>query len=112
MNKHFLLSKYSVTYSTRFKADDIANIMEDYVKSFCKEDKLVIDFRGVKAISYSFLDQLLSRVKQSPFLKDECVSIVGWTEDLFPVIDKSLHHRSWNYSRNDESEGKLLVCQS
>jgi NDP-sugar pyrophosphorylase family protein len=110
MKKHFKLSDYAVTYSTRTKGDEIAYALKDFIESFNNDDYLVIDFDGVKAISYSFLDQFLSNVISFDFLKEKEISIAGWSQDVLSVIDRSLQHRHCDYSplRNE----RILVCQS
>jgi anti-anti-sigma regulatory factor len=110
VKKHFKLSDYAITYSTRAKGDEIASALSVFAKSLSDEDLLVIDFNDVEAISYSFLDQFISRISEFNLLKRKEISISGWSQDVFPVIDKSLQHRHCEYS---PSRNELrLVCQS
>jgi hypothetical protein len=110
MKKHFKLSDYTVTYSTRAKGDEIAYTLKDFVKTLNNDDYLVIDFDGVKAVSYSFLDQFFSNIITCDLLKEKEISIAGWSQNLLSIIDKSLQHRNCDYSES-KSE-RRLVCQS
>lgn len=110
MNKHFRLSNYSVTFSTRTKADEVATILGDFARNLHYDDNLVIDFAGVKAISYSFLDEFLSKVSGFPLIKERRVLIAGWSADLVQVIDKSLQHRHCSSSLSGLNSERTLVC--
>ncbi len=109
MKKQFRLYDYSPTFSTRTRADEIASELDTFVKPLL-DDELVIDFTGVEAISYSFLDQFLSRITESALLKEKTISITGWADNLLSVIDKSLQHRSCTYSQSNS--GRTLVCRT
>jgi hypothetical protein len=110
MKKHFKLSDYAITYSTRAKGDEIANTLKEYIKTLSDYDHLVVDFDGVEAISYSFLDQFLSKVSECDLLKNREISIAGWSENLLSVIDKSLQHRNCQYS--ELKSERRLVCHT
>jgi hypothetical protein len=110
MKKYFKLSDYAVTFSTREKGDEIAYALKEFVSSLSDDDYLMIDFDGVKAISYSFLDQFLSNMIDFDLLKDKEISISGWTKDLISVIDKSLQHRRFDYSSLKDE--RILISQS
>ncbi len=112
MKKHFRLSDYSITFSTRTRADEIAVTLCEFMKTLHDDDNLVIDFQGVEAISYSFLDQFLSRVSRFPLIREKRISIAGWSKDLISVIDKSLQHRSCDYSQSGLNREQTLVYQS
>jgi hypothetical protein len=109
MKKCFRLSDYATIFSTRTRADDIASILSDYIKTLNDDDTLVIDFAKVEAISYSFLDQFLSRMVNFPMLRENRMSISGWSENLVSVIDKSLQQRNYQYSQSDSSKKRMLV---
>jgi hypothetical protein len=109
MKKYFRLSDYATIFSTRTKADEIASILSEYVKTLNDDDTLVIDFAKVEAISYSFLDEFLSRIVEFPILKERRISITGWSKNLVSVIDKSLHHRNYQYSQSDSNTRRTLV---
>ncbi|MFH0941587.1 MAG: DUF4325 domain-containing protein [Chloroflexota bacterium] len=111
MNKHFKLSDFAVTYSTRTKADEIAACLKTYIKTVNNDDTLVIDFSGVEAISYSFLDQFISDICQLSVMKEKRLSLAGWSDSILPVIDKSLQHRSCNYSKSVNDERILVSLQ-
>lgn len=110
MKKYFRLSDYSTAFSTRTRADEVSMTLLDFTKTMNDDDNLVIDFKGVEAISYSFLDQFLHKISGSPLTKEQRVYIAGWSEDLMPVIDKSLQHRNCSYSRSGLKSGRTLVC--
>jgi hypothetical protein len=109
MKRYFRLSSYSVVYSTRTKGDEIASALKNFAKVLKNDDYLIIDFDGVNAISYSFLDQFLSNVIECDLLNKKEISIIGWSPNLFPVIDKSLQHRHC-YHTPVKNELKI-ICQ-
>jgi len=109
MKKIFKLSDFATIFSTRTKADEIADNLGQYIHTLSDDDILVIDFSKVEAISYSFLDQFLSRMIEFPLLKEKRISIAGWSNDIVPVIDKSLQHRHYQYKQSDLNTGRVLV---
>lgn len=112
MKKQFKLSNYAVTFSTRNRADEISNMLNEFVKTLHNDDMLVIDFTGVEAISYSFLDQFLSKVSNYPLIKDKRISISGFSAQLMPVLDKSLQRRSCSNLLSKDNNEQLLACES
>jgi hypothetical protein len=110
MEKYFKLSNYAITYSTRIKGDEIAHALQQFADKLSKNDSLVIDFNGVKAVSYSFLDEFLSGLNKFDLLKEKEISIVGWSNSLLPAIEKSLQQRNCDYLPSKKE--RKLVCQS
>ena len=110
MKKHFKLSDYSTTFSTRTKADEIFTHFDEFIKTINADDYLVIDFAGVQAISYSFLDQFLSKVSNSPLIRERRISVSGFSLSLAPVIKESLHHRNYRGFESSGNQELLLVC--
>ena len=110
MKKHFRLSDYSVTFSTRTRADEVASILNEFIKTLRDDDNLVIDFTEVEAMSFSFCDQFLSKVTEFPLMREKRISIASWSKELLPVIDKSLQHRSCNSTQPDRHHERMLVC--
>ena len=110
MNKHFRLSDFSITYSTRTRADEIANRLSEFTKTLQNDDIVVIDFTGVEAISYSFLDQFFCNLNKLSLLQYNRISMGGWSDELLKVIKHSLEHRNCTYSQSDDA--LTLVCHS
>jgi len=112
MKAYFRLADYSTTFSTRSKADEIANNFKLMANDLRNDSHLVVDFSGVEAISYSFLDQLIGRISELPLLNEKRISFANWSDSLVSVIDKSLEHRSCSYSSSGYKAERVLVCQS
>lgn len=109
MKKSFKLSDFATIFSTRTKADEIADNLGQYIKTLSDEDILLIDFSKVEAISYSFLDQFLSRLIEFPLLKEKRILITGWSKNIVSVINNSLQHRNYKYTQSNSDTRRVLV---
>ena len=63
MKKHFKLSDYAATFSTRMKADEIFTHFDEFIKTVKDDEYIVIDFAGVQAIHLSFSRPILEQNK-------------------------------------------------
>jgi len=116
MKKYFRLAGFGVVFSTRAKGEQIGNALVDVLSELDENNTLVIEFSGVEAVSYSFMDQLLRQLilalPQST-KSNKTLAIAGWSMDLLPVVDKALERRNCQLSsahslgRTDE---RLLIC--
>lgn len=112
MEKCVRLSDYALVFSTREKADKISDDLINILNTIEEKTILTIDFTGVEAISYSFMDELLSRISKSPIASQKGVAITGWSHDLVSVVDKSLQRRNCISSEAGLGNQKLLICPS
>ena len=108
MKKKFRFSDYGTIFSTRPKADEIARILSQYIATLNNDGVLVIDFDGVEAMSYSFLDQFLAHITRLRLFKAKRISIARWSDSLVSVIDRSLQHRDCQYSQSDPTTRRAI----
>ncbi len=108
MDRFFRLSEYSKSFSTRARADEIADALARFCGSARRNDRVVIDFNDVDAISYSFLDQFISQIM--PLIRQRTIAIDGWSPSLIGVIEKSLKHRSCSCPEASPSGQRILTC--
>ncbi len=105
MDRHFRLSDYARAFATRDQGGEVAHALTEFYKN--SDGIVVIDFEGVDALSYDFMDQFLAKIK--PLIRQRCIAIVGWSNSLVDVIIKSMAHRHiWVSPRYSERDLLLL----
>ena len=109
MNRYFELSQVAATFSTRPKGAEVATYLDTIAESLKNDETLVIDFSGVKAVSFSFMDEFLSRVANIPAAQEKRLVITGWSKELGAIVDKSLQHRGCDVSH---SKQRVVVCSA
>ena len=97
MKKQFCLADYGAAFATRAKGAEIGSKMVDAIVSLNDDDTLLINFKGVEALSYSFVDELFLQVLQVSQQKEnirKCIALAGWSGELINVLDQTLHRRN------------------
>ncbi len=88
------LAHYGSAFATRDRARTIGREVAERVTS--DDARIVLDLTGVRVISYSFADQLLTEVlsvlRTFPHLKQ--ASVVGCSEDAIDVLSGVLKRRN------------------
>jgi len=96
MEKLLCLADYGVVFATRAKGAEIADTMNDIIASLKDGDTLLIDFKRVEALSYSFTDELFSRLLGMSNQEQNIhrsIAVVGWSDELLSVLDQTLSKR-------------------
>jgi len=100
MEKHLRLAEFGTAFATRSKGAQMAENVSDIIKSLPKLDKLVIDFRGVQALSFSFADELLLRLWRG--LEDEEAQreiVVCASRPILDVLNETIRRRNYRVIR-------------
>ena len=109
MKKFFCLADYGAAFATRAKGAEIADTMCDIIASLNDGDALLIDFKRVEALSYSFTDELFSRVLEASQREQsirKSIAVVGWSNELLTVLDQTLHRRECSLAPSVSSQTK------
>jgi hypothetical protein len=85
MEKHFNLSEHGIAFATREKGCVVGEEIKNTLISINATDTLIIHGEGVKAVSYSFMDELLARIMDAwarPEHAEKKIALAEWEEPI------------------------------
>ena len=89
MEKHFNLSDYGIAFATREKGLAVGEEIKNNLISMNAADTLIITGKGVKAVSYSFMDELLARIMDAwtrPEHAEKKIALAEWEEPILQAF--------------------------
>jgi len=89
MEKHFNLSVHGIAFATREKGCAVGEEIKNTLISIGATDTLIINGKGVKAVSYSFMDELLARIMDAwalPEHAEKKIALAKWEEPILQAF--------------------------
>ena len=89
MEKHFNLFDHGIAFATREKGCVVGEEIKNTLISINATDTLFINGKGVKAVSYSFMDELLARIMDAwarPEHAEKKIALAEWEEPILQAF--------------------------
>ena len=89
MEKHFNLSNHGIAFATREKGRVVGDAVKNDIIAMNAADTLIINGKDVKAVSYSFMDELLARIMDAwarPEHAEIKITLAEWEEPILQAF--------------------------